>query len=112
MKVIKPGMFKVIVGEKGVYVLDDEKAEELIRENWELYLREKYGKRSPRTNKEIVEHPVEIGEEFIRRFFAGKGLLTSFKPCAFFVEGIKPEESELKEFLRSFLRTQAPMEKG
>lgn len=104
VKIIKSGMFKVMVGEKGVYVLDDEKARELIKESWELYLKEKYGKRKPKTDREIVEHPVEISEESIMRFFVSRGLITSFKSCAFFVEGVKPEKEELRELLRSIAK--------
>ncbi len=40
VKVIKRGIFKVIVSSKGVYMLDDEKIEELIKECWSAILRE------------------------------------------------------------------------
>ncbi len=99
VKVIKRGIFKVIVGSRGVYILDDEKTEELIKESWERYLKERYGKRKPRTDRDVVEHPVEVSEGEIRNFFSQKGMLISFKSCAFFVEGVKPVKENLKDLL-------------
>ncbi|NPA41989.1 MAG: hypothetical protein GXO18_06920 [Aquificae bacterium] len=99
VRVIKRGFFKVVVGERGVYILDDEKTEQIIKESWERYLEEKYGSRRPRTDKDIVEHPVEVKEEEIRRFFSSRGLPVSFKSCAFFVEGIRANKSNLRELL-------------
>jgi len=101
VRVVRPGYYKVIIGEKGVYILDDVKAEELIRESWERYIREKHGKRKPRSEREVVEHPVEIAEDEIREFFVKRGLLTSFKSCAFLLEGITPKENALKELIET-----------
>ncbi len=75
--------------------------EELIRESWDRDIREKHGKRKPRPEKEVVEHPVEIAEDEIRDFFVKRELLTSFKPCAFLLEGITPEENVLKELIET-----------
>ncbi len=73
VKVIKPGESKVIVGRKGVYVLDDALAEEVIMEAWKEYLG-KYKKPGIRSGKDIIDRPVEVTESFLREFLKRKGV--------------------------------------
>ena len=73
VKVIKPGESKVVVGKRGVYVLDDTIAEEVIREAWNEYLK-RYREPGSRSGKEVIDRPVEITESFLRDFLKRKGV--------------------------------------
>jgi len=102
VKVIKPGEAKVIVGRRGVYVLDDALAEEAIREAWKEYLG-KYKEPGIRSGKDIIDRPVEVTESFLREFLKRKGvgelLVRGF--ISFSVEGSNIKEVlELAERLR------------
>ena len=73
VKPVAKGKTKVLVGTKGIYILNDEIAEEIIRKNWENYLERR--KKRKRVRKEgIVEHPVEVLEDEVRNYFCGKGI--------------------------------------
>jgi hypothetical protein len=77
VKVIKRGEKKVIIGKKGVYVLDDNLCERLISRAWKDYLDRGYRespRRGSRSKKEIVEHPVDIAENFLRNFLMEEGV--------------------------------------
>ena len=99
VKVVKEGKVKVFVGDKGVFVIEDDLAKEIIKTIWERYVRETYGRRQPRTNKEIVEHPIEVRESFLIDFFREKGLITSFKSCMYLKEGVGSDESYFEELI-------------
>ena len=73
VKVIKPGEPKVVVGKRGVYVLDDTLAEEVIREAWNEYLK-RYREPGSRSGKEVIDRPIEVTESFLREFMKGKGV--------------------------------------
>ncbi|QID33062.1 hypothetical protein [Pampinifervens florentissimum] len=107
VKVIRPEQHKVIIGRKGVYILDDTLCKKLISEVWEEYVRTIYGKRERRTKQERVEHPVEISEERLRGFIRKEGIHISTASCAFFsyVEPTPAEEMKrLIEDIREFFR--------
>ncbi len=72
IRVVKPGHPKVVIGERGVYVLTDEDAEKIIRDAWEEYLQKRNGQIRHRTQKPIVEHPVEIKESDLIKYFGTK----------------------------------------
>lgn len=95
VKVIKPGESKVVVGRKGVYVLDDGLTEEVIREAWKEYLK-KYREPGKRSGKDTIDRPVEVTESLLRDFLKKKGvgelLLRGF--VSFGIEG-----SDIKEVL-------------
>jgi len=95
VKVIKPGEPKVIVGRRGVYVLDDALAEELIREAWKESLK-KYKEPGIRSGKDIIDRPVEITESFLREFLKRRGVGELFIRgfVSFSIEG-----SSIKEIL-------------
>lgn len=99
VKVVKEGKVKVFIGDKGVFVIEDLMAKEIIKTIWERYVRETYGKRRARTNKETVEHPIEVRESFLIDFFKEKGLITSFKSCMYLKEGIVSDESTFEELI-------------
>ena len=102
VKVIKSGEAKVIVGRRGVYVLDDALAEEAIREAWKEYLG-KYKKPGVRSGKDIIDRPVEVTESFLREFLKRKGVGELFVRgfISFSVEGSNIKEVlELAERLR------------
>ncbi|EDP74659.1 hypothetical protein [Hydrogenivirga sp. 128-5-R1-1] len=73
VKVIKPGEPKVVVGKRGVYVLEDTLAEKVIREAWNEYLK-RYKEPGSRSGKEVIDRPVEITESFLRDFLKRKGV--------------------------------------
>ncbi|NPA41409.1 MAG: hypothetical protein GXO18_03965 [Aquificae bacterium] len=73
VKVIKPGESKVVVGKKGVYVLDDELAEKVILEAWKANIR-KYKNPGARSGKDTISRPVEITEDFLRSFLKSQGV--------------------------------------
>ncbi|AAC07977.1 hypothetical protein [Aquifex aeolicus] len=99
IKVVKKGSVKVFVGNKGVFVIEDDLAKEIIKALWEKYVRETYGRRKPKTNKEIVEHPIEVRESFLINFFKEKGFITSFKSCMYLIEGTSSDESTIKDLI-------------
>ena len=81
IKVIKRGEKKVIVGKKGVYVLDDTLCEEVILCAWKDYLNRGYresSRRGSRSKGNIVEHPIDITENFLRDFLMEKGVCSCF----------------------------------
>jgi len=76
LKVVKKGIPKVIIGKKGVYVLNDELAEKLLKEVWENYLK-RYKKRGAKAKSSTVEPPVEVSEEELREFLSREGISPS-----------------------------------
>jgi hypothetical protein len=73
LKVVRKGVPKVLVGRKGVYVLNDELAEKLLKEVWESYLK-RYRKRGAKAKGPVVEPPIEVSEEEVREFLSREGL--------------------------------------
>jgi len=73
VKVVMKGRPKVAIGQKGIYVLNDELIEALLKESWENHLRE-HRSRNIRTKKEVVEPPIEVSEEELRSFLSKKGV--------------------------------------
>jgi len=76
IKVVKRGYPKVALGKKGVYVLNDELIEKLLREHWENYIRD-YKRREIKTKREVVEPPIEVTEEELRNFLVREGISPS-----------------------------------
>lgn len=76
IKVIKKGMPKIILGQKGIYVLNDYLTEKFIKEIWESYLK-RYKQRGSRAKTPIVEPPIEASEEELREFL----LKENITPC-------------------------------
>jgi len=74
VKVVKKGEAKLLVGKKGIYVIDDKIAEELIRKTWEDYL-SRGRKRKTKKKVGFVEPPVEVTEGTIRDYFSKKGIV-------------------------------------
>jgi len=102
IKVIKRGHPKLLVGKKGIYVIDDEMAEELIREVWEKRLKE----RKKRRKSGLVEPPVEVSEENIRKYFSTKGIIPHLSVgwVNFYPE--LPNFSALRERVRKIIEKQ------
>ncbi|WP_461828953.1 hypothetical protein [Aquifex sp.] len=100
VRVIKKGIPKVFIGNKSVIVIDDNLAEEIIKVSWERYINNpNIKRRGPRTNKEVVEHPIEVSESFLIEFFREKGLPVSYKPCMYLKEPVETKEDALEELL-------------
>lgn len=74
VKVVKKGETKLLVGEKGIYVINDKIAEELIKKAWEDYLN-KGKRRKARKTTGYAEPPVEVTEKAVRDYFSSKGIV-------------------------------------
>ncbi len=95
--VIKKGKPKVFVGNEGVYILEDKEVEELIKEVWERYVKTTYGRRKPKSKKDIVEHPVEIKESDVKNFLRKKGFPLILKSCGYILKGNRTEKDIIEE---------------
>jgi hypothetical protein len=73
IKPVAKGKTKILIGTKGIYILNDKMTEEIISRVWENYLKERKGNRNRKEG--IVEHPVEVIEDEVRNYFCEKGIV-------------------------------------
>ena len=76
VKILATGKVKVIIGNEGVYILDDILTEKVVEARWRNYL-ESYRNspgRGKKSRRDKVIHPIEVREDFLREFLLKEGV--------------------------------------
>jgi len=106
VKVVKKGEAKLLVGEKGIYVINDEIAEELIKRAWEDYLY-RGKKRRARKITGYAEPPVEVTERVVREYFSSKGIVPHWEIGWINFVPETPDFRTLREKIRKIIEKSA-----